>query len=108
LHGVAARLEAGEPVALLDHSWFTMEMMVYLHEMQRHAAYRAMFAVDQWARKLTRPTRLTITADHGEAFGEGGWFGHGNVSHPVVLDVPWFDVLIDPRHGFNVSSWEGQ
>ncbi len=43
-------------------------------------------------RSLSPPgTWLTVTADHGECFGEGGWFGHGPVPHPKVLEVPWVE-----------------
>lgn len=33
-------------------------------------------------------TWLTVTSDHGECFGEDGFFGHGPVNHPKVLEVP--------------------
>ncbi len=34
-----------------------------------------------------------ITADHGEAFGEQGIWGHPMETHiPVLIEVPWFIV----------------
>jgi hypothetical protein len=33
-------------------------------------------------------TYVTVTADHGELFGEGGYFGHGPIQHDKVFEVP--------------------
>lgn len=44
--------------------------------------------------RLPSGTRVTVTADHGEAFGEDGWFGHGPVPHPIVLEVPLVDGVV--------------
>jgi hypothetical protein len=38
---------------------------------------------------------LIIGADHGEAFGEDGYFGH-RIAHPAVTTVPWAERLL-PR-----------
>ncbi|WP_307811701.1 sulfatase-like hydrolase/transferase [Streptomyces sp. AV19] len=36
-------------------------------------------------------------ADHGEAFGEDGYSGHG-IAHPAVWTVPYAETLIPARH----------
>lgn len=33
-------------------------------------------------------TYITVTADHGECFGESGYFGHGPIQHDKVFEVP--------------------
>jgi len=33
-------------------------------------------------------TYITVTADHGECFGEDGYFGHGPIQHDKVFEVP--------------------
>jgi len=33
-------------------------------------------------------TYITVTADHGECFGEQGYFGHGPIQHDKVFEVP--------------------
>jgi len=38
--------------------------------------------------RLPPGTTVTITADHGELFGEDGYFGHGPINHEKVLEVP--------------------
>lgn len=37
---------------------------------------------------VPRDTYITVTADHGELFGEGGYFGHGPIQHDLVYEVP--------------------
>jgi hypothetical protein len=36
-------------------------------------------------------TYLTVTADHGELFGEEGYFGHGPIQHDKVYEVPFVE-----------------
>jgi hypothetical protein len=38
-----------------------------------------------------------VTSDHGELFGEGGFFGHGPVAHEKVFEV-FFVEGLSPRH----------
>ena len=36
-------------------------------------------------------THIIITADHGELFGEEGYFGHGPIMHDKVFEVPYVE-----------------
>ena len=36
-------------------------------------------------------TYVTVTADHGELFGEDGYFGHGPIKHEKVFEVPFVE-----------------
>ncbi len=40
---------------------------------------------------VPRNTYITITSDHGELFGEDGYFGHGPIQHPKVFEVPFLE-----------------
>jgi arylsulfatase A-like enzyme len=40
---------------------------------------------------LPENTYVTITSDHGELFGEDGYFGHGPIVHEKVLEVPFIE-----------------
>ena len=40
---------------------------------------------------VPRNTYITITSDHGELFGEDGFFGHGPIVHEKVLEVPFVE-----------------
>lgn len=36
-------------------------------------------------------TYIVVTADHGELFGEEGYFGHGPIMHDKVFEVPYLE-----------------
>jgi hypothetical protein len=36
-------------------------------------------------------TYVTVTSDHGELFGEAGYFGHGPINHEKVYEVPFLE-----------------
>lgn len=40
---------------------------------------------------VPKNTYITITSDHGELFGEEGYFGHGPVFHEKVFQVPFLE-----------------
>jgi hypothetical protein len=40
---------------------------------------------------LPAGTWVTVTADHGELFGEDGYFGHGPIMHEKVFEVPFLE-----------------
>ena len=39
-------------------------------------------------------TWIIVTSDHGELFGEGGYFGHGPINHEKVLEVPFVEGVV--------------
>lgn len=42
-------------------------------------------------KKCPKNTYFIITADHGELFGEEGYFGHGPIFHEKVFEVPFIE-----------------
>jgi len=40
---------------------------------------------------VPKNTYITVTSDHGELFGESGYFGHGPVFHEKVFQVPFLE-----------------
>lgn len=68
-----------------------------LREMQDRqvAAVRYLDGViEELADTVPKNTFITITADHGELFGEDGYFGHGPIMHPKVFEVPFVEARI--------------
>ncbi|MEW6741329.1 MAG: sulfatase-like hydrolase/transferase [Planctomycetota bacterium] len=43
---------------------------------------------------VPKNTWIMVTADHGELFGESGYFGHGPINHPLVYEVPYLEAKI--------------
>ena len=39
-------------------------------------------------------TVVIVTSDHGELFGEDGYFGHRPIAHEKVLEVPFLEGLV--------------
>jgi glucan phosphoethanolaminetransferase (alkaline phosphatase superfamily) len=64
-------------------------------EMLRKRQVRAVKYLDSVVEELfdtvPKNTYITITADHGELFGESGYFGHGPIHHEKVWEVPFVE-----------------
>jgi sulfatase-like protein len=92
VHGVFRRLDeerAGDGTSLA--SFFDEETLKTLHGRQVQAVeylddvFRRLFDL------LPSDTWLIVTSDHGELFGEAGYFGHGPIAHDKVLEVPFVE-----------------
>ena len=66
-------------------------------DLLRARQVRAVAYLDQVFERLfdlvPRHTYVTVTSDHGELFGEGGYFGHGPINHDKVFEVPLIEGL---------------
>jgi hypothetical protein len=40
---------------------------------------------------VPKNTYVVVTSDHGELFGEGGYFGHGPIMHDKCFEVPYLE-----------------
>lgn len=67
-------------------------------DLLRTRQVRAVAYLDQVFERLfdlvPRHTYVTVTSDHGELFGEGGYFGHGPINHDKVFEVPLIEGLV--------------
>ncbi|MDX2272292.1 MAG: sulfatase-like hydrolase/transferase [Cyanobacteriota bacterium] len=88
VNGVLKRLDSsGDP----DLCFFDEAKLRELHQRQIEAV-RYLDGVFEELFDLVPPnTYITVTADHGELFGEGGYFGHGPIHHEKVLEVPFIE-----------------
>ncbi len=41
--------------------------------------------------RVPKNTHIIVTADHGELFGESGYFGHGPIMHEKCFEVPYVE-----------------
>ena len=74
-----------------DAKFFDQEKLDQLRARQINAAR---YLDDVFVRlfDLVPPqTYITVTADHGELFGENGYFGHGPINHEKVFEVPFVE-----------------
>lgn len=86
LHGVVGRLgEDGGPGV------FSRRQLKELWARQVRAAAYVDGVFEKLFDVLPRRTWVVVTSDHGELFGESGYFGHGPIAHDKVLEVPFVE-----------------
>jgi hypothetical protein len=96
VHGVFKHLDA-ETVGgkLIDEDRegvsFDAVKLEELRQRQIKAVQYLDRVVEELFDKVPDNTWITITADHGEVFGEDGYFGHGPVQHEKVFEVPFIE-----------------
>ena len=91
VHGVVKRLD-GEVADGID--WFSDAEMGELRAAQVAALEYCDARLAELFDRLPSGTWVTVTADHGELFGEDDYFGHGPINHPKVLEVPFVEGLV--------------
>ncbi len=90
VHGALRRIDEHPAPEL----WFTGEQLADLKERQVEAVRYVDSLIPLLRALVPKNTWLTVTADHGECFGEDGFFGHGPVLHPKVWEVPLVEGLL--------------
>ena len=93
VHGVFKRAGGGSMLTEAE-AGFNMERLEQLRQRQIQTVDWVDGAVSDLIDSLPPNTWLTVTADHGELFGEDGFFGHGPIQHEKVLEVPFVEGLI--------------
>jgi Sulfatase len=91
VHGVFKKLDdlrndGGEAAEFFDE-----RTLKELHERQVAALEYLDGILARLIERLPDNTWLIVTSDHGELFGEDGYFGHGPVMHEKVLEVPFIE-----------------
>ena len=91
VHGVFKRLDdpGGEAPEFFDPA-----RLKSLHERQVAALEYLDGVFARLLERLPPDTWLIVTSDHGELFGEDGYFGHGPIAHEKVLEVPFVEGLV--------------
>jgi len=96
IHGVFRHLDADMVGGKLasegeDRVVFDYAKLRDLQNRQIQAVKYLDTVVEELFDKVPENTWITITADHGELFGEDGYFGHGPVQHDKVYEVPFIE-----------------
>ena len=78
----------GGELAKSSDKFFNKAKMKMLRDRQIKAVKYLDLVVEELFDIVPKNTYITITADHGELFGEGGFFGHGPIMHKKVFEVP--------------------
>ena len=95
VHGVFKHLDefivGGKLVEDDNEKFFEQKKLDQLFDRQIHAVKYIDTIIERLFDMLPANTYVTITSDHGELFGEDGYFGHGPIMHKKVFQVPFIE-----------------
>jgi hypothetical protein len=70
---------------------FSPERLAELRARQIRAATYLDKVIERLLDVVPRNTWVIVTSDHGELFGEDGYFGHGPIAHEKAFEVPFVE-----------------
>lgn len=94
VHGVFKHMDEDVTAGENGHgegTFFDQKKLNELRERQIRSVEYIDGVVEALFDKVPENTWITITADHGELFGEAGYFGHGPIMHEKVFEVPFVE-----------------
>ncbi len=94
VHGVFKHLDehiVGGKLVARKQKFFDTAKLETLRKRQVRAVQSLDRVVEELFDLVPKNTYITITADHGELFGEDGYFGHGPIQHEKVWEVPFIE-----------------
>jgi hypothetical protein len=94
VHGVFKHLDdevVGGKLTAKTDKFFDQKKLDALRDRQIKAVRYIDRVVEELFDLVPKDTYITITADHGELFGEDGYFGHGPIQHEKVYQVPFVE-----------------
>ena len=94
VHGVFRDLNDQMKTGAKPDPFFDERRLAELRVRQVRAVRYLDGVVDRLLDLVPSGTWVVITSDHGELFGEDGYFGHGPIAHDKVLEVPFTEGLI--------------
>jgi len=95
VHGVVKSLDRGAHVdADSADRFFDMKQMGMLQRQQVACVEYIDRYIGKLMSKAPNNTYFIVTSDHGELFGEEGYFGHGPIMHNKCFEVPFVEGLL--------------
>jgi hypothetical protein len=74
-----------------EFQFFDQDKLDQLRERQIDTVRYLDGVFEQLYDMVPKNTHIVVTADHGELFGELGYFGHGPIMHDKVFEVPYLE-----------------
>lgn len=91
VHGVFKHFDQHAIGGKIRRTTFNAAKLKELRARQVSAVKFLDSAMEELFDTVPKNTYITITSDHGELFGEEGYFGHGPIQHPKVFEVPFLE-----------------
>lgn len=92
VHGILKKMNGEENAS---EEFFNEQELARLKQQQIRAVAYCDAIFGKLLDQSPPDTWFIITADHGELFGEEGYFGHGPIMHPKVFEVPFMEGFAD-------------
>jgi arylsulfatase A-like enzyme len=92
VHGVLKNMSATDGARVSDE-FFDDKSLRMLRDRQVRATRFVDGVIGDLLDLVPPNTWIIVTSDHGELFGEDGYFGHGPVMHEKVFEVPFVESL---------------
>lgn len=90
VHGALKAMDDAE-VATSASQGFDAEQMAMLRQQQIRCVEYVDGQIGRLMEMTPPNTHFIVTADHGELFGEEGYFGHGPIMHEKCFEVPFVE-----------------
>jgi hypothetical protein len=74
-----------------DFKFFDQDKLDQLRERQIDTVRYLDGVFEELYDTVPKNTHIVVTADHGELFGEMGYFGHGPIMHEKCFEVPYLE-----------------
>jgi len=74
-----------------DEAFFDQKKLDELRERQVNTVRYLDGVFEELYDMVPKNTHIVVTADHGELFGEKGYFGHGPIMHDKCFEVPYLE-----------------
>jgi arylsulfatase A-like enzyme len=95
VHGVVKKMNDVPVIQMPWEEFVTPDKMKMLHNAQiKSVEYIDNLIAKIFEKCAKERTHFIITADHGELFGEDGFFGHGPIMHEKVFEVPFIEGML--------------
>jgi arylsulfatase A-like enzyme len=91
VHGVLKSMDKQSDVASTLGQSFDPALMDRLRQQQIRCVEYIDGLIGKVMSMAPPNTWFIVTADHGELFGEDGYFGHGPIMHPKCFEVPFVE-----------------
>lgn len=91
VHGVLKSMDKQTSVASTQGQSFDPALMSRLRQQQIKCVEYVDGLIGKVMDMAPPNTWFIVTADHGELFGEDGYFGHGPIMHPKCFEVPFVE-----------------
>ena len=88
---MGAQINPDEPDFKEEFQFFDQDKLDQLRERQIDAVRYLDGVFEQLFDLVPEKTHIIVTADHGELFGECGYFGHGPIMHEKCFEVPYLE-----------------